>query len=56
MTGRVVHRFTLRGKIGCRTVPLDRLEAKALACIGVYVITCVLGWALVGVLVAMVWP
>jgi hypothetical protein len=50
------HRYTLRGKIGCRSVPLAVLESRALTCIGIYVVSCVLGWAAVGALVAVVWP
>lgn len=54
MTGTVQHRYTLRGKIGCRTVPIDAIESKALLCFGVYAIGCVLGWCLTAVVIAVV--
>jgi hypothetical protein len=51
----VRHRYTLRGKIGCRTVSVEEIEAKALLMFGVYALFCVLGWCLMAVLVAVVW-
>lgn len=45
----VRHRYTLRGRLGCRP---DRLPARATTAIGVYVLSSVLGWIILAALAA----
>jgi hypothetical protein len=49
------NKFTLRGKIGSReTRRLRPLSNKMTLMISIYVVSCVLGWAMVGVLLVLV--
>jgi hypothetical protein len=50
-------RFTLRGKIGSRDAKRPRrMSAMVEIAIGCYVVSTVMGWACVGLLIAVVWP
>lgn len=54
------NRFTLRGKIGSRDAKRPRrarnIGGMVATAIGCYVVAAVIGWACVGMLIAVTWP
>jgi hypothetical protein len=52
-----VTRYTLRGRIGCRQAKRPRRIARsALTAIGCYVVSCVIGWACLGLMIRVALP